>query len=470
MGQIVVEGSGAYPSREVRATNWCSGRRLGKVNAPESSHALPLAQLLEHTAKAVQAVRAGASLTDALDRCPQPARAGTQALSFHVLRWLGSALVLRERLAPRTPAPAQDALLLTVLALLWPPSSPPYAAHTVVDQAVQCARSRKGGGPGFAGFVNAVARRFLRDPETLVEWVQRAPLGRLNHPEWWVDRLRDDWPDRAEAMLIANNRHPPMTLRVNARWGDAARYLGQLQGAGMQGVTRGEYAVTLASPCSVDRLPGFAQGWVSVQDLAAQHAAEMLLGLGLAPGARVLDACAAPGGKTAHLLEHAELQLLALDSDSRRLARVEHALTRLGLSARMQTADARAPETWWDGQLFDAVLLDAPCSGSGVVRRHPDIRWLRRSTDIATLARVQAELLDALWPLVRPGGHLLYCTCSVFKAEGSDQTDAFLQRHAGAHLLGDSPALGHFVTLPDNPDAPIDDGFFYALLEKSLST
>ena len=470
MGQSVVAGGGAYSTREVRAINWCSGRRLGRVNAPESSRALPLAQLLEHTANAVLAVRAGASLTDALDRCPASARAGTQALSFHVLRWLGSAQVLRERLAPRTPAPAQDALLLTVLALVWPPSSPPYAAHTVVDQAVQCARARKGGGPGFAGFINAVARRFLRETVGLVEWAQRQPLGRLNHPDWWIDRLRADWPDRADALLSANNRHPPMTLRVNARWGDAARYLGLLQAAGMQGVVRGQYAITLASPCPVERLPGFADGWVSVQDLSAQRAAEILFGFGLAPAARVLDACAAPGGKAAHLLERADLQLLALDSDARRLTRVDSTLARLGLVAHTQAADARTPPAWWDGQLFDAVLLDAPCSGSGVVRRHPDIRWLRRSTDIAALARVQADLLDALWPVVRPGGRLLYGTCSVFKAEGSDQIDAFLQRQPAARVLRGSPLLGHLVALPDNPDEPIDDGFFYALLEKPLST
>ncbi|HWH84802.1 MAG TPA: 16S rRNA (cytosine(967)-C(5))-methyltransferase RsmB, partial [Burkholderiaceae bacterium] len=233
--------------------------------------------------------------------------------------------------------------------------------------------------------------------------------------------------------------------------------------------------------------PGFAEGEVSVQDAAAQRAAPLLLnGAGLQPGAnaesapwlrpgaRVLDACAAPGGKTAHLLELAELDVLALDSDPARLARVRDTLARLRLTARCVAGDAGDPAAWWDGRPFDAILLDAPCSAAGIVRRHPDVRWLRRASDIAALAAAQARLLDALWPLLAPGGRLLYCTCSVFRAEGQDQIDAFLQRQPGAALAAAPPSPGHLLPLPDNRDEPAApdlrataaDGFFYALLER----
>jgi 16S rRNA (cytosine967-C5)-methyltransferase len=226
--------------------------------------------------------------------------------------------------------------------------------------------------------------------------------------------------------------------------------------------------VVLDAPCPVDALPGFAAGDVSVQDLNAQRAAPLLLGAGLRPGARVLDACAAPGGKAAHLLELADLDLLALDRDAARLARVDATLARLGLAARTRCADAAEPAAWWDGVPFDAILLDAPCSASGIVRRHPDIRWLRREADIAALAVVQDRLLGALWPLVAAGGRLLYCTCSVFRAEGQERIDAFLQRQSGARLAAEPPSPGHLLPLADNSSqpSPCGDGFFYALLAK----
>jgi len=220
----------------------------------------------------------------------------------------------------------------------------------------------------------------------------------------------------------------------------------------------------------VQRLPGFEAGDVSVQDAAAQLAAPLLVyasGQALPAGARVLDACAAPGGKTAHLLELADLDVTALDADPARLARVNDTLDRLGLHARTLAADASQPSAWWDGQPFDAILLDAPCSASGIVRRHPDVRWLRRDRDIAALARTQDAILDALWPLLKPGGHLLYCTCSVFKEEGQDRVDAFLQRTPSALAR---PAPGHLLPVVEYLDAaPADrgDGFFYALLAKS---
>ncbi len=450
-------------------------RRLGGVTAPSAAPAgaLPLARLLNHTADAVQAVRAGQSLTDALARCPAEARPGAQALAFHVLRRLGSAQALRARLVPKAPAPPLDALLLTALALAWPAAEAlPYAEHTLVDQAVAAARARTKAG---AGFVNAVLRRFLRERDALVAAVQDDPVARHNHPRWWIARLRRDWPEHWQALLDADQQHPPMTLRVNARRLSAAAYVEQLREAGLAAVALDDQAVVLAQPCPVTRLPGFADGAVSVQDAAAQRAARLLVDDGrLAPGARVLDACAAPGGKTAHMLERADLDVLALDSDPARLVRVDDTLARLGLQARTLAADAGAPQAWWDGRPFDAILLDAPCSASGIVRRHPDVRWLRREADIAALARTQARLLDALWPLLKPGGRLLYCTCSVFRAEGQDQTDAFLQRQPGASVPSDPPSPGHLLPLPDNRSdrrAPVGeavpDGFFYTLIEKT---
>lgn len=435
------------------------------MNAPPS---LPLAQLLTHAAAAVQAVRAGQSLTDALERCPAPARPGAQALSFHALRWLGGAQAVRMVLVAKAPAPAVDALLLTSLALLWPGSGMPYAEHTLVDQAVAAAKQR-------GGFVNAVLRRFLREREALLAGLQGDPVARFNHPRWWIERLQRDWPAQWQAVLAADQQRAPMTLRVNRRRGDVAGYLQRLADAGFAATALPDSdAIVLAQPVPVQQLPGFAEGDVSVQDAAAQRAAPLLIGAGLPPGARVLDACAAPGGKTAHLLERADLDVLALDSDPQRLVRVHDTLRRLGLSARTAAADAGDTAAWWDGRPFDAILLDAPCSASGIVRRHPDVRWLRRDADIAALARTQARLLDALWPTLRTGGRLLYCTCSVFKAEGQDQIDAFLQRHRDATAAAEPVAPGHLLPLPDNeddrPSPPAGasaDGFFYSLLTKT---
>ena len=499
-----------------------AGDRLPGVNAPQSSKAptfsLPLARLLDHTADALQAVRAGRSLTDVLARCPAEARAGTQALSFHVLRWLGGAQVVREKLAPKAPPPNVDALLTTALALLWPvpdaAEAPGYADHTLVDQAVTAARQRT---PAAAGFINAVLRRFLRERDALVAAAVVQPLAAYNHPLWWIERVKQDWPQQWQAVLKAANRHPPMTLRVNARRGTAEAYVQRLteQGKGAQAL--GDCTVLLDRAWPVNLLPGFAEGEVSVQDAAAQLAAPLLLGdalpeharrlpepelvvpstvalaQGLASpqpvavdkplrprrldrlpaGARVLDACAAPGGKTAHLLEAADLDLLALDSDPLRLQRVQETLNRLQLSAELKAADARDTASWWDGRPFDAILLDAPCSASGIVRRHPDVRWLRRPDDIAALARIQAEMLDALWPLLKPGGRLLYVTCSLFKAEGQAQIDAFLQRPSSGKPRHDARSPGHLLPVPDNAGqavapggAALHDGFYYALLHK----
>ncbi len=439
-----------------------------------------LNRLLSDCADAVAAVRAGRSLTEVLAEVAPTARPGVQALTFHVMRWMGSADAVRARLAPKTPPPRVDSLLITAIALLWPEADPPYPDHTLVDQAVTAARERT---PAAAAFVNAVLRRFLRERATLVAAAQQDPVSAWNHPAWWVERLRRDWPAQWQDHLRVANSHPPMTLRVNARRQTVAEYVRLLERQGQRAwplaaPELGGQAVQLAWPCPVQRLPGFADGWASVQDAAAQRAAPLLLSGGaggspLPPGARVLDACAAPGGKTAHLLEAADLELTALDSDPQRLVRVKETLDRLGLSARLQVADARQTAKWWDGKPFDAILLDAPCSASGIVRRHPDVRWLRRPQDISTLARTQDELLTALWPLLKPGGRLVYATCSVFLAEGRQRIDAFLQRPQAAGARLDPASPGHLPPLIDNPQAASaassgvsGDGFYYALLHR----
>ena len=440
------------------------------MSAPAPTAALPLARLLGHAADAVAAVRSGRSLNDALARCPPAARPGTQAIAFHALRWLGAAEVVRGRLAKKAPPADVDALVLTALALLWPPGRPPYADHVLVDQAVAAARRRA---PQSAGFVNAVLRRFGREREEIVAAALADPLARYNHPPWWLDRLRADWPDDWQAIAAADNEHPPLTLRVNVRRASPATVLALLAAEGIAAVAGAGAAITLARPLPVERIPGFAEGLVSVQDAAAQRAAPHLLAAPLPAGARVLDACAAPGGKTAHLLELADLELLALDRDAARLARVDETLARLGLRAETRAGDAAAPPSWWDGRPFAAILLDAPCTASGIVRRHPDVRWLRRPADLPALAATQARLLDVLWPLLAAGGRLLYCTCSIFRSEGSAQIDAFLQRHADAAVAADPPSPGQLLPLPDNDEtAPSPgfsraaDGFFLALLEK----
>ncbi len=439
----------------------------------QSPQSAPLHRLLSQAADAVQGVREGRSLTELLARVPVELRPGTQALAFTALRRLGGAAAARAQLAPKAPPPRVEALLLVALALLWPepePDAPPmYADHTLVDQAVHAAKARA---PASAAFINAVLRRFLREREALVAAAERSPEGAFNHPAWWIEKLKQDWPQQWQAILAASNRPPPMTLRVHAGRATAAEYVERLAALGKPARALGAptpQAVVLDRPAPVSGLPGFAEGLVSVQDAAAQLAAPLVIGPGLRPGARVLDACAAPGGKTAHLLElQPDLQLTALDADAQRLARVQDNLNRLGQAATLKAADARQPAAWWDGQPFDAILLDAPCSASGIVRRHPDVRWLRRPEDIAALAQVQAELLDALWPLLAPGGRLVYATCSVFRAEGQTQLDAFLQRQADAKSHDVPGITGHLLPLADNAaQQPPLDGFFYALLTKT---
>lgn len=429
-------------------------------------------RLLQATATVVAAVRQGGSGTTALEAAAAALRPGVQALSFQVLRHLGRAEALRRALVPRQPAPAVDALLCTALALVWDEASAPYDVHTLVNQAVEAAK-RTPALKAQAGFVNGVLRRFLRERAQWVQHTDAEPVARWNHPAWWIEQVRQDHPDHWQAILTANNQAAPMTLRVNVRHITPQAYVQQLQAQGMAARCNGLSGVTLAKPCAVQALPGFAQGWVSVQDAAAQQAAELLLPRAVPSGWRVLDACAAPGGKTAHLLERADCEVTALEIDPQRATRITQTLQRLGLTAQVLVADAGQPAQWWDGRPFDAILLDAPCTASGIVRRHPDVRWLRRPTDIAQLAAIQAQLLQTLWPLLKPGGQLLYCTCSVFKAEGERQIQTFLAHNTQAVLR---PSPGHLLPVDASADAVVPDnqsrdhdGFYYALLEKQAA-
>ncbi len=434
---------------------------------------IPLWRQLSATAAVVQAVREGASGTAAIENVPSELRPGVQALAFHVWRNLGRAQALRKALANKLPPPAADALLCVALALAWNEADAPYDAFTLVNQTVEAAK-RGAGTHAQANFLNACLRRFLRERDALVAHTDADPVAVWNHPGWWVKRLQKERGTHWREILEAANRHAPMTLRVNVRKTTPELYQAALTQAGIAVRSSTGATIVLDQPVGVQRLPGFDQGLVSVQDTAAQMAAPLMVaGLPQDRGLRILDACAAPGGKTAHLLEVSDAQVLALDIDPVRTARVTQSLARLGLQAQVLTADASRPQDWWDGQAFDAILLDAPCTASGIVRRHPDVRWLRRESDIAQLAAIQKRMLQTLWGLLRPGGRLLYCTCSLFLAEGDGQVQTFLTHNTDAVLL---PSPGHLMpqnvakadAVPDNGFCD-HDGFYYALLQKQMA-
>lgn len=437
------------------------------MNAPA------LSLLLMQAGGCVAAVLQGRSLAERLPQVPSGLRPGVQALVFQAMRRLGTARALTRVLYQRPPPLPVLALVQTALALLMDDPAEDaqemaYTPHTVVDQTVDAAKSQRAT-QAFAGLINAGLRRFLRERTALMDEARRGLEGRWNHPVWWVQRLQADHPAHWQAVLEANQVPGPLCLRVNRRRIDASAYSERLAREGLDHTRVGEDGVVLHRPLPVDRVPGFAEGWVSVQDAAAQRAAGLLLG-GLPTSAkrrRVLDACAAPGGKTAHLLERADLDLWALDQDAGRCERIHDNLRRLGLQATVRVADAGAPADWWDGRPFDAILLDAPCSASGIVRRHPDVRWLRRAEDLSRLAQAQRRLLDALWPLLAPGGRLLYATCSVFRAEGEGPVRGFVAAHPDAIWC---PGDGHRwpgggADINDNA-AGGEDGFFYARLDK----
>jgi 16S rRNA (cytosine967-C5)-methyltransferase len=429
------------------------GRRL-----PEGSLAAALLVAAHAVAEVAQGTALPAALQSAANGCAPQTRAAAQDLSYRAMRMLGSADAVLRMLANRAPQPALLAALLhCALALLLDPAKP-YEAHTVVDQAVEAC----GVEPTIVharGMVNAVLRRALREMEQLLPKLQAQPVARWNYPQWWIDQLRAAWPEQWQGILEAGNAAPPLTLRVNQRRCDVQAYLAGLSSAGLAGTVLGPAAVRVSPPQPVQNLPGFSEGLVSVQDAAAQLAAPLL---DLAPGQRVLDACAAPGGKTGHILEIASVELTALDVDGQRLARVRENLERLGLSATLLQGNA-AEQGWWDGKPYDRILADVPCTASGIVRRHPDIRWLRRPADAARLAGVSAAILDNLWRMLAPGGKLLLVTCSLWPRESEEQALAFAQRNGALRL----PAPGQL--LPEANSQQDHDGLFYALFQKPAS-
>ena len=380
-------------------------------------------------------------------------RGAVQDLSYGTLRFYGQLLAILQQLLHKPIADAQlRCLLLVALYQLLYTKAAPYA---VVDHAVRAARTHN---IASSGLVNAVLRNFLRQREALLEQAASTEEGRYAYPQWWIDMIKAQYGTQAEAILLAGNKHPPMTLRVNRHHTTAADYVGLLAQHNIEASLIAPDAVLLSRPLPVDKLPGFFEGMVSVQDAGAQYAAHLL---DVQDGMRVLDACAAPGSKSTHLLELAKIDLLALDKDALRLERVRENLQRLKLPATLHGGDAMQPDSWWDGRPFQRILADVPCSASGVVRRHPDIKWLRRAADIENFAQQQSLILHALWRLLARDGKLLYATCSIFARENQQVISEFLQQHEDAEYVSVS-ALNDGQLLPDDQH----DGFFYALLHK----
>ena len=422
--------------------------------------------------KAVQAVQQGSSLDTALAQLPRGLEARDQAfaktLAYGVLRdhrllsWLIDQLL--EKPLPVTSS--AHALLAVGLYQLRSLGTPPHAA---VGETVNATEAL--GIPKVRGLVNAILRRYQREAAALEERLPADPAIRHSYPDWLAQAVWRDWGEQHQAVLEAGNQPAPMTLRVNRRLGSRDDYGARLEAAEIGSCTLPSVpdALRLDEPCPVDRLPGFADGAVSVQDASAQLAVSLLE---LRPRQRVLDACAAPGGKTAQALERQEeIFLTALDKDPKRLQRVRQNLERLGLSCVGFAADAADTASWWNGEMFDRILLDAPCSGSGVIRRHPDIKWLRRAEDIPKLAAQQTRLLEALWPTLAPGGVLVYATCSILRAEGEEVVRSFLVKTPDAHEKkieapwGEARSVGRRIAPGDLNDFD-GDGFYYARLVK----
>ncbi|WP_338508201.1 16S rRNA (cytosine(967)-C(5))-methyltransferase RsmB [Pseudomonas poae] len=423
-------------------------------------------------AKALAAVLNGkaslnSSLPPQLDKVEDRDRGFTQDLAFGTARWQPrlSALAAKLLQKPFKAADADlEALLLVGLYQLLYTRVP---AHAAIGETVGCADKLKK--PWAKALLNAVLRRAQRESETLLAELEHDPVVRTAHPRWLQKSLKAFWPEHWEAICAANNAHPPMILRVNRRHHGRDAYLQRLTDAGIAAAAcvYSVDGIVLEAAADVRSLPGFAEGWISVQDEAAQLAADLL---DLAPGQRVLDACCAPGGKTCHILEVENdlAGVVAVDLEAKRLVRVRENLARLGLSAELIAADGRDTATWWDGKPFQRILLDAPCSATGVIRRHPDIKLTRQADDITALAVLQGQLLDALWPTLEVGGILLYATCSTLPTENTEVIQAFLARTSGARELDLATTAG--IKQPHGRQLLAQegghDGFYYAKLIK----
>lgn len=428
-----------------------------------------LAFSMLRAAGTIEAVLGGGNLEQALAvhtvGIRGPALAAVQDLAYNTLRDFGRGDFFLDRLLRRPLESASvRALLLVALERL---ERRPHTAYTTVDQAVEAASALRGG--VFKSLVNALLRNFLRQKDSLLAAALSNPVAHYRHPRWWIETLRRELGAKADTVLAAGNQHPPMSLRVNTRRAEFNSVMAELAAAGIAARAYGEtfpQCVLLERPMPVARLPGFAEGRVSVQDAGAQLAAPWL---DLAPGQRVLDACAAPGGKAAHVLELADVELVALDIEGARAAMIEANLSRLGLVGRIEVADCCALDDWWDGRPFDRVLIDVPCSASGVVRRHPDIKWLRRKADVARFAAQGRSFLDALWRVLAPGGKMLFVTCSLFAEENHQQVAAFCDRHADCRRISLASGSGfeagsstEYLLLP----TATHDGFYFASIAK----
>ncbi len=382
-------------------------------------------------------------------------RGALQDLCYGTLRYYSRLTFILDSLLER---PVPDAALRQLLLVaIYQLQYTRAGAHVVVDQAVKAARRSF---PAATGLVNAVLRNFLRRQTALLEAAERQEESRYAYQKWWIDAVQAQYGNKTREILDAGNLHPPMTLRANARHTSATEYQAMLAAQDIASQIIEPDALKLERPVAIERLPKFGDGWISVQDAGAQHAAKLL---DASDGMRVLDACAAPGGKTTHLLELADIDVVAVDKDEPRLQRVRENLQRLRLKAQVVCGDAMEPEGWWDGKLFQRILADVPCSASGVVRRHPDIKWLRRPEDIESFSIQQQQILESLWPLLERGGKLLYATCTIFARENQQVVTTFLSRHNDAIRLELSvPGMSDGQLLPNEDH----DGFFYALLHK----
>lgn len=419
----------------------------------------PVAQSRADAARTVRAVCQGRSLETALRTSDSFAR----ALVFGVLREMRLLEALMTPLLAR-PLNRDSDIHALILCGLHQLRAMQVAPHAAISETVNaCALL---GQERAQGLVNAVLRRYQRETAALEAGLPKDAPTRHSYPHWLAARIAADWGEQAESVFVAGNQQGPLTLRANRRKGGRAVALAALQAAGIAAHTieAAPDALRLETARPVEKIPGFAEGQVSVQDAAAQLALDLL---DLREGLRVLDACAAPGGKSAHLLESGDVELTALDRDGSRLARTQETLNRLGLQAQLVQGDATQPSRWWDGRAFDRILLDAPCSGTGVIRRHPDIKWLRRESDIQTLAHTQTRMLQALWPLLAPGGRLVYAVCSILREEGESVVRSFLRSQPGAKPLAFNAAWGEACT-PGRRIAPGGDfdGFYYAVLTK----
>ncbi len=433
-----------------------------------------LRQSLKLAAKARGFIEEGATLEKALALAgagaSQNERAAMQSLVYSAMRRALLTEGIIKKLANRPPAPAVRHLLACALSELM---DRPEKAYAIVNETISAAKDDPAT-EFAAGFLNACLRRFTRDKEAILETLMRDPCLKFNAPRWWIERLDQTLGrEAADRVLAVNLTKPPFTVRVNRRKTTPEDWCRAAQAAGQKVSLISGEAVLVADPVPVESLYGFSDGLVSVQDAGAQLAAHFL-----APkkGERLLDACAAPGGKTAHLLETEDCDVTALEIDPVRAARIQENLNRLQLSAHVARADAAETGTWWDGQLFDAILLDAPCTASGIVRRHPDIVFFREPRDITELAKQQQKLLEALWPCLKIGGRLLYVVCSIFDEEGQNQIQGFLKRHADAAaspLPGLAASELRLLPTEGGTDefglAGPHDGFFYALLTKTAA-